>query len=184
MRVGTVYAPGPERDHSSYWSRYAERKRRRPTTPFTLDWGDGTSSNGFFPRQHSYSQIKNYTVTVTAHYSGGATDSAQILARLVAPSIQPVALPSGFGVTIPSSGPLPTSRLLYPVPATLTPFGASDFGTVSRSAMEYVLSTVAATEKDLINSNVALVNGGFAQLWKDPARRPYGGRTPSGCYSR
>ena len=45
---------------------------RRPATPFTFDWGDGSRSEGFFPVAHTYTDTRrNYTVTTTAHYPTG-----------------------------------------------------------------------------------------------------------------
>lgn len=45
---------------------------RRPTIPFTWDWGDGTSHSGWFPSSHTYQDTnRDYTLTVTAHYSNG-----------------------------------------------------------------------------------------------------------------
>ena len=55
---------------------------QEPTIPFTWDWGDGTIHGGWFPQQHTYSDVtKNYIVKVTAHYSGGETDSGEVLVR-------------------------------------------------------------------------------------------------------
>jgi hypothetical protein len=60
---------------------------RGPTTPFTFQWGDGASSQGFFPLSHRYADVtKNYTVKVTAHYSGGATDSVETSVEFVDPT--------------------------------------------------------------------------------------------------
>ncbi|HEU0139657.1 MAG TPA: hypothetical protein VFQ79_08105 [Bryobacteraceae bacterium] len=143
---------------------------RQPSTPFTFDWGDGQTTSGFFPQQHRYAQVKNYIVTVAANYGGGETDRAQALTRLVPPAIQPVPLPSGFDVTVALSGQLPTSRLLYAVLPTLAPFATTDFSATPRVTIEYVLSAIAAAQKDLINDDITLINGAFRQqVWKDTA---------------
>ena len=141
---------------------------RQPTSPFVFDWGDGQTSTGFFPQQHLYAQVKDYIVTVTANYGGGQTDSVQALARMIAPAIEPVALPTGFDIRIATSGPLPTSRLLYTVPSTLAPFATNDFGVIPRVTIEYVLSTLAAVGKDMVNDSMTLLNGLFPQqIWKE-----------------
>ena len=55
----------------------------RPTTPFTWDWGDGSSATGFFPMIHTYADLsQNYVVTVTAHYADGGTDKKQVAVAL------------------------------------------------------------------------------------------------------
>jgi len=142
-----------------------------PTTPFTWDWGDEQVTSGFFPQQHTYSDLtKNYIITATSHYSGGGTDTAQTLARFTAPQINPVSFSSDINVTIPDSDVNLTSRMPgYNPPATLTHFDDSFFTVVSRSTIEYVLTTSAYIQKDFVNYNVADVNGGFQQvLLRDP----------------
>ncbi|MBE3096542.1 MAG: PEP-CTERM sorting domain-containing protein [Planctomycetes bacterium] len=138
-----------------------------PTTPFTWDWGDGSAPvSGWFPAQHVYSDpTKNYIITVTSHYSGGGTDTAQVLGRFVAPAIAPIAIPSDVAVTIPASDVTLASRMPgYVPPATLTHFDDAHFGVVPRSTVEYVLSVGASIQRDLANQNVAPVNGGFQQV--------------------
>jgi len=59
---------------------------QRPTTPFTWDWGDEQVTSGFFPQQHTYSDLtKNYIIMVTSHYSGGGMNTAQTLASFTTP---------------------------------------------------------------------------------------------------
>ncbi len=142
-----------------------------PTIPFTWDWGDETIEQGWFPGQHTYTDLtKNYIVTVTSHYSGGGTDTAQTLVRFVAPQINPVTFPSDITVTIPDSDVNLTSRMPgYNPPATLTHFDDNFFTIVPRSTIEYVLTATAYIQKDFVNYNVADVNGGFRQvLLRDP----------------
>ena len=143
-----------------------------PTIPFTWNWGDGSEpENGWFPRVHTYTNLtKNYVITVTSHYCGGGTDTAEIVARFVAPQINPVNLPSAIEVTIPDSNVSLASRMpgYYP-PADLTHFDDSFFEIVPRATIEYVLTVAAFIQKDLVNSDVADVNGGFKQVvLRDP----------------
>jgi uncharacterized protein (TIGR03437 family) len=50
-----------------------------PNTPFTWNWGDGATTQGFFPQSHTYSNIEqNYSLQVTAHENDGSTDCAQL----------------------------------------------------------------------------------------------------------
>ena len=138
-----------------------------PTTPFTWDWGDGSAPvSAWFPAQHVYSdRTKNYIITVTSHYSGGGTDTVQVLGRFAAPAIAPIAIPSDVAVTIPTSDVTLASRMPgYAPPATLTHFDDGHFGVVPRSTVEYVLSVGASIQRDLANQNVAPVNGGFQQV--------------------
>jgi hypothetical protein len=138
-----------------------------PTTPFTWDWGDGSAPvSAWFPAQHVYSDpTKNYIITVTSHYSGGGTDTAQVLGRFAAPAISPIAIPSDVAVTIPASDVTLASRMPgYVPPATLTHFDDAHFGVVPRSTIEYVMGVGASIQQDLANQNVAPVNGGFQQV--------------------
>jgi PKD repeat protein len=47
------------------------------------NWGDGTTSQGWFPETHTYAQARSYTITATATDSNGKTSSAQTAAQVV-----------------------------------------------------------------------------------------------------
>ncbi len=52
---------------------------REPTTPFTWNWGDGATTQGFSPQAHTYTYLnQNYLVQVTLHENDGSTDCSQI----------------------------------------------------------------------------------------------------------
>jgi hypothetical protein len=52
---------------------------RRPTKPFLFEWGDGTSSQNFFPASHIYVDLRrNYLIKVTATYVDGSTQSVSV----------------------------------------------------------------------------------------------------------
>lgn len=142
------------------------------TRSFTWNWGDGSEpESGWFPMEHTYTNLtENYIITVTSHYCGGGTDTAETLARFVAPQISPVNLPSNIEVTIPDSNVNLDSRMAgYYPPATLTHFDDSFFEVVPRATIEYILTVAAFVEKDLVNSDIPDVNGGFRQvLLRDP----------------
>ena len=139
---------------------------RCPSIPFTWDWGDGTIDDGWFPRRHTYSDLtKNYIVKVTAHYSGGKTDSTEITVLFVPPTITPVSLPPNISVSIPDSIVTLTSRMPgYGIPSSLTYFDDSFFNIIPRTTTEYILTVAASIQKDLVNDDVYLINGGFKQV--------------------
>jgi hypothetical protein len=122
--------------------------------------------------EHTYTNLaENYVITVTSHYPGGGTDTTETVARFVEPHIEPINLPSAIEVTIPDSDVSLTSRMPgYPPPTDLTYFDDSFFEIVPRATIEYVLTVAAFIQNDLVNSNVADVNGGFQQVvLRDPA---------------
>ncbi|MBI5838398.1 MAG: T9SS type A sorting domain-containing protein [Candidatus Eisenbacteria bacterium] len=139
----------------------------RPVTgPFTWNWGDGVVEPGWFPMTHTYEDVsRSYVCTVMASYVGGGTDSAQTVVRFAPPSINPVPLPEETAVTIPGTVVELTSRMPgYGIPGDLQPFGDEFFTDVPRPTVEYVLSAAAAIQKDMVNGDVFLVDGGFRQV--------------------
>ncbi len=146
---------------------------RCPSISFTWDWGDGTTNDGWFPRGHNYSDLtKNYIVKVTAHYSASETDSAEILVRFTPPPITAISIAEDVAVSIPDSDfvLLPSRMPGYGIPSGLTYFGEGFFNVISRSTVEYILSVAAFIQKDFINDNLYLVDGGFRQvLLRDPS---------------
>jgi len=52
---------------------------RAPSTPFTWQWGDGSTTQGFFPDSHQYGNVRqNYTLQVISHENDGSTDCAEL----------------------------------------------------------------------------------------------------------
>ncbi len=138
---------------------------RQPGTPFSWRWGDGSTTDGFFPQSHTYaSMASNYVVTVTAFYSGGSTGTAQTIVWFKPPSLQPVLLPPDTAVTIPTSPETLVSRNGYTFRASLTNFTAASFGIVPQATIEYVLTAAAAMERDFVNGDYTPVNGQFQQV--------------------
>jgi len=143
---------------------------RQPSIPFTWNWGDGTTDDGWFPQQHTYTDLtKNYILKVTSHYSAQETDSADISVSFVSPN--PISLPPELSVKVPDYKVTLTSRMTgYNIPDTLTYFDNSFFDLVPRSTVEYVLTIAALIQKDFVNSNVYSVDGKFNQvLLRDPS---------------
>lgn len=139
---------------------------RGPSIPFTFDWGDGKITNAFFPANHAYSDTsKNYIITVTSHYNNQTTDSTEFVAYFIPPVITPISLPDDVKVTIPASAVSLISRMPgYSMSNALTGFSDSCFEIIPRSTVEYVLTAAASIQKDFVNNNVYMVNGGFNQV--------------------
>lgn len=60
---------------------------RRPSTPFSIDWGDSHSEESFFSMEHTYDDLtRNYEMTITSHYlEGGNTlhDSKSLIIQFL-----------------------------------------------------------------------------------------------------
>jgi len=139
---------------------------RRPTVPFTFQWGDGQTTHAFFPAAHTYADTgRNYAVMVTAHYADGSTDSRQLDVFFVTAATQPIVLPEGVRVTVPSSPVALASRMPgYSPPARLTAFDDARLDAATRAAVEYVLTAAASVQKDFANNDVYEVDGAFRQV--------------------
>jgi hypothetical protein len=146
---------------------------RQPMIPFTFAWGDGSTSRGFFPQSHVYSNAKqNYVLRVTAHYGGSSTDSVDVSVIFVAPTISPVPYPPAATVSIPKTPVTLRSRQPgYNPPRGLQPFADSFFGpTRPRSSVENILSQAAVVQLGILENDVERVNGEWRQvLLHDPS---------------
>ena len=138
----------------------------QPTIPFTFDWADGQSEEGWFNRRHTYQdRTRNYFPKVTAHYADGSTGEVEMVVLFVAPQLDPQPLPSTVSVTIPDHPVTLTSRVPWgSPPGNLTFFDDSFFPVIPRAAVEYVLTAGATVEEDLINGDHILIDGGFDQV--------------------
>jgi len=86
--------------------------------------------------------------------------------------VTPVALPDDIKVTIPNTAVSLATRMPYIPPSSLTVFNDSCFTIVPRSTAEYVLSVAASIQKNFVNDNVYMVDGGFNQVvLSDPNAR-------------
>jgi hypothetical protein len=101
------------------------------------NWGDGSSTLGWFPESHTYNSNGNYTVTVTATYSDGNTASATAL----------VTVASNGGELLITATPSPTiaPTLTPTLTATATP---KTFVTVT--PIPTAVSTLANTQNIVI----------------------------------
>ncbi len=139
---------------------------RRPTTPFSFAWGDGATSEGFFPQAHTYADpSRTYRVTATAHYPAGGSDSVDVTARFAPPSITPVPYPASLAVTIPSSPVTLGTRQPAYTPPALTAFGDASFPAIHpRATQEYVFSQAARVQDAILAGDHELVDGAFRQV--------------------
>jgi len=138
---------------------------RAPSIPFTFDWGDGTTTDGWFLQAHTYADwSRNYLVRVTAHYGAGQTGSAATVVRFVPAAVDPVALPADTAVTIPSQPVSIGSRIAGYSPGNLTYFDAGYFSNTPRATIEYVLSVAALIQNDLVNDDLFKPGGAFRQV--------------------
>jgi hypothetical protein len=147
------------------------------SAPFTFDWGDGSTTNAYYPQSHTYgSTSRNYVLRVTAHYSGGGSDDVELVIRFVAPQLTSVPFPAELAVTIPNPAPVLGTRL-YPPPSNLLGFDDSFFGPMlGRQDVEYLLSQAAAVQYAILAGDVERVDGAFHEvILRDP--------TFSGAYS-
>jgi len=128
-------------------------------------WGDGSSTDGYFPQQHTYANTsRNYVVSVTSYHADATTQQAAVPVFLVAASVSAVPLQPDVVVQIPAQPVTLQSHYAYAPPSDLSPFADGVFTTYSRSSMARVLSAAAAIQKDFANGNVFRTNGNFAQV--------------------
>lgn len=137
---------------------------RRPTIPFTFSWGDGTTSEGWFPASHAYADAtRNYLARVTARYSASEQDFVEVPVHFRASALQPVLYPATLAVTIPNRsidlGPNPRYR-----PPPLSFFDDSFFTAQPRATVEYVLSQAATIQSAILEGDHVLVDGAFRQV--------------------
>ena len=137
---------------------------RRPITPFTFDWGDGSRSEAFFPAAHTYAGTeRNYIVTVTAHYPEGES-SIRVTARFVRPSYRftrDATIPRRVTV---ASGPVRLESTMpgYEPPTGLLGFADADLA-LPRELIEYVLDIGHALQMEFCNRDVD-TRGGLNQV--------------------
>lgn len=138
---------------------------RQPTLPFTFSWGDGMTSQAWFPATHTYANTtRNYLVRVTSHYSATEQDFVDVPVRFRPSALQPVPFPASLAVTIPDhSIALGTTEPAY-TPPSLSYFDDSFFRTQPRATVEYVLSQAATVQSAILEGDHALVDGAFHQV--------------------
>jgi hypothetical protein len=137
---------------------------RRPSTPFTFDWGDGSRSEAFFPASHTYADTgRNYTVTTTAHYPTGES-KVGVIASFVRQTYvfeRDASIPRRVTV---ASAPVRLESTMpgYEPPVGLRGFADSDLA-LPRELIEYVLDIGHALQMDFCNRDVD-ARGGLGQV--------------------
>lgn len=128
----------------------------RPTNPFLFDWGDGETTEGWFPATHTYTQVdRNHVLAVTARY-GDRTDTVTadvgfVPTRYTFKRISTVPR----RVLIPRKGvALGSTMPGYEPPREVTCFEDADLRTVPREVIEYVLDVGHHIQMDLCNGDV------------------------------
>ncbi|GAB3959303.1 hypothetical protein GCM10028805_55160 [Spirosoma harenae] len=148
---------------------------RGPTTPnltFTWIWGDGTTTNGFFPQTKKYADVtKNYVAKVVSNYSNTEKDTVEVPVTFTKLQITPTPLDPNLQVYIPTNS-ITLSDAYHS--EKLKPFPDSLFTTFTRSDLEYILSVAATIQYDFANSDVLKRNGTFKQYVLRDASFPGG----------
>lgn len=128
----------------------------QPTKPFIFDWGDGQTTESWFPAEHEYTRgNRKYVVKITARYPD-RTDTISVDVRLPRPRYsykrdrrvprrvfvpkEPVTL----GSTMPG----------YTTAADITSFSNAELSTVPRDVIEYVLDVGHHIQMDMCNGDV------------------------------
>jgi len=142
---------------------------RKPSTPFIIEWGDGTTTAGLFPQEHIYTdRTKNYIVTVKASYPDSSLYSTEVFVRCIAPQLRPIPTESRVTVTIPNFKIELESRLplegMYKFSESLSYFTDDFFTIYPRKTIENILSVAAQVQMNLVNNNVFMKDDNFCQV--------------------
>jgi hypothetical protein len=124
---------------------------------FRFDWGDGRTSEGWFPATHTYAEAdRNYPVTVTASYPTG-THTARTEARFLPPRYEFRRVESvPRRVSIPREMvELATTMPGYDPSDGVTCFRDEEITPIPREVIEYVLDVGHHLQMDLCNRDVA-----------------------------
>lgn len=136
---------------------------QKPTTPFEFAWGDGSTTSGFFPQQHVYTNpSENYLITITATENNGSTQTFPLPVFFLAPSATKKSFPN-ISFQIPSTPVQFQSHWPGSTPPTdVTEFGNSSFPSYSRSTMTDILNGLSSIDYTFANKNSFLLNGKFS----------------------
>lgn len=142
---------------------------RKPSAPFTIKWGDGTTTEGLFPQEHTYSdRTKNYIVTIKANYPDSSFYSTEAFVRFIAPQMKTIPAGNKTPVTIPDIKIELGSRLplegMYKFSESLSFFTDDFFTLYPRKTIENILSVAAQVQMDLVNDDVFMKDNRFDQV--------------------
>ncbi|MGA8073232.1 MAG: choice-of-anchor D domain-containing protein, partial [Candidatus Acidiferrales bacterium] len=135
----------------------------QPTTPFEFTWGDGNTTSGFFPQEHSYTNVsQNYVITITATENNGSSQKYSVPLFFVDPTVAAESFP-GISFQIPSAPVEFQSHWTgYTPPTDVTEFPNSSFPLYSRTAMTNILRGVSSIDYTFANKNSFLSNRQFS----------------------
>jgi hypothetical protein len=150
----------------------------QPQIEFTWDWGDLQTEDSWFlypPNHPNYNQhtyddpSQNYVLKVTAHYGGNPPDHTELLLiEFVTPTVTVLpAPPPDYVVTIPTATPAAINKHPgvpsgYGLPA-IDVYEDTYFDNkpVKRPDIQDILSVCNVIQKDLVNNEFYIVDGGF-----------------------
>lgn len=137
---------------------------RQPGTPFSVAWGDGQTTTGFFPLRHTYAnRTRNYVARITATYADRSTSSIEIGVRFVATQLGAYAPPAELSTSF-SLPPTISSTLAGATPPAVVAFADSAYSRHGRPIYEHVTGAMAAIQRDLVNDDFLRVDGAFRQF--------------------
>jgi hypothetical protein len=133
-----------------------------PTTPFQFAWGDGSTTSGFFPQQHIYSNTnQNYEITITATENNGSIQTTSIPLFFVTPSVAAKSF-AQIVFQIPSKPVVFGSHWTgYSPPTDVTEFPNSAFPVYSRLDVTDILKAISSIDYTFANKNTFLLGGEF-----------------------
>ena len=131
---------------------------------FKMEWGDGTSTNGYFPFKHTYAdRSKNYVIRITSYYRDSKMASAELLIPFLRMSAFDWSDSSGrYDVAIPAVAPV-LGYHWYSSPQ-LQAFDDGYFSALSRRTVESLLSAAAVIQADLVNDDLYRFENRFRQV--------------------
>jgi hypothetical protein len=125
----------------------------QPTIPFTFSWGNGATSQGFFPLTYTYSNAnQNYIITVTSHETNGSSYTCEVPVIFTTPVISYTVDTTLTPVSFPQSLITLQGEFGFSVPNTTGWQPITNFGPDGESAIEYVFSVVANVAFQMDNS--------------------------------
>lgn len=135
-----------------------------PNQPFRFDWGDGSTTFGFFPQNHQYALPSgNPIIRVTAFYPNSTSDWVDVLVPFSALTVSTQFSHARFPVEL-ASAPL----LLPGQPGfgsqTIGAIDAQSWASVERASVQSVLIAALAIQSDLLDGWHVEFGGQFAHM--------------------
>ena len=136
---------------------------RQPTTPFSVAWGDGQTSSGFFPLRHTYAdRTRNYIARVTATYPDRSTSTVSVGVRFVASQLGAYSVANDLVTSFTVPAAVTATAAGFNVPPVVA-FPDDAYARHSRATFERVTGAMAEIQRELVNDDFVRVDGGFRQ---------------------